>query len=79
MSMARRQPETKPDPDAVYVSVQGFAIDHREIPPNAVYPGGTRLRGSHPAVRHAFWNWVPDGASDDEIRQRQWELGAPMT
>jgi hypothetical protein len=76
--MARKQPDLQPDPDTVYVAVQSFASGLMDNP-MAVFPRGTRLRGSHPAVRLHFENWVPDGSSDDEIRAAQVALGAPIT
>jgi hypothetical protein len=76
--MARKQPDPQPDPDAVYVAVQGFASGLIPGNENAVFSRGTRLRGSHPAVRLHFENWVLDGLSDDEIHARQAALGAPL-
>ena len=75
----KQQPDSQPNADVVYVAVQGFASGLIPGNENAVYPRGTRLRGSHPAVRLHFENWVLDGASDDEIRARQFALGAPVT
>jgi hypothetical protein len=57
--MPRAAKTPKPDPNAIYRSWQGFAVDVDGVPVSVGV--GERLRGDHPAVRAAFWNFVEDG------------------
>lgn len=66
-SLLNRKP--KIDPDAIYVSLDGFAA---EVPGDALLQHfavtrGTRLRGSHPAVQRYPGLFAADGLDDFEL------------
>jgi hypothetical protein len=59
--------KTKIDPQKIYVAWQGFSTTLPDGTPFAAQTG-TRLRGSHPAVRHVGEQaFVEDGTLSDEI------------
>jgi hypothetical protein len=64
MPRAARKTET-PDPNLVYVSWQSGSVDVDGTPYSFVT--GERLRGDSPAVKAAFWCFVPDGTPDGEM------------
>lgn len=66
---------SKIDPAAVYVCMMGYAVASYTI------PAGTRLRGSHEAVRLAPANWALDGTLPSEWHNPSedidWTQGLP--
>lgn len=63
-----------PDANAVYVAVEGFAVESAGVPGEPVVRAGARLRGDHPLVKAAPRMFVVDGADDDEARERRLAL-----
>lgn len=62
----KRKEKVKLDPEAMYVSWQGFSC---ELPGGLPFTcqKGTRLRGDHPAVKSQPSYFRPDGTPDSEI------------
>ena len=62
----KRKEKVKLDPEAVYMSWQGFSC---ELPGGLPFTcqKGTRLRGDHPAVKSQPQNFRLDGTPDSEL------------